>query len=51
MGSLEGFLAGIGGQFRVEVREDPFIDLSLRGLPRQPTIIVMPPRLPGVEAP
>jgi hypothetical protein len=50
-GSLQVFLAGMGGEFRVEIREDPFIDVSLRGLPRQPTIIVMPPRLLGVEAP
>jgi hypothetical protein len=48
--SLEVFLAGMEGQFRVEVRNEPFIDVSLRGLPRQPTIMVMPPRLLGVEA-
>ena len=51
MGSLQGFLAGMEGQFRVDVRDEPFIDVSLRGLPRQPTIMVMPPRLLGVEAP
>jgi hypothetical protein len=51
MGSLEFFLAGMDDQFRVEIRDEPFIDVSLRGLPRQPTVMVMPPRLLGVEAP
>jgi L-ascorbate metabolism protein UlaG (beta-lactamase superfamily) len=50
MGSLQDFLAGMEGQFQVDVREEPFIDVSLRGLPRHPTIMVMPPRLLGVEA-
>jgi hypothetical protein len=49
-GSLQVFLAGMEGQFRVEVRDEPFIDVSLRGLPRQPTIMVMPPRMLFVEA-
>jgi hypothetical protein len=49
LGSLQGFLAGMEGQFRVDVRDEPFIDVSLRGLPRQPTVMVMPPRLLGVE--
>ena len=50
MSSLQGFLAGMEGEFRIDVRDAPFIDVSLRGLPRQPTIMVMPPRLLGVEA-
>ena len=51
-GSLQDFLAGMEGQFRVDVRAEPLLDVSLRGLPRQPrTIMVMPPRLLGVEAP
>jgi hypothetical protein len=36
-GSLQGFIAGMEGQFRVDVRDEPSIDVSLRGLPRQPT--------------
>jgi L-ascorbate metabolism protein UlaG (beta-lactamase superfamily) len=51
MGSLQGFLTGMEGEFRVDVRDEPVIDVSLRGLPRQPTILVMPPRLLGVETP
>jgi hypothetical protein len=38
------------GQFRVEVRDESFVDVSLRGLPRQPMVMVMPPHLLGVEA-
>jgi L-ascorbate metabolism protein UlaG (beta-lactamase superfamily) len=49
-GSLQVFLAGMEGPFRVEVSDEPFIDVSLRGLPRQPTVMVMPPRLLGIEA-
>jgi L-ascorbate metabolism protein UlaG (beta-lactamase superfamily) len=51
MGSLQGFLAGMEGEFRVEVRDKPVIDVSLRGLPQQPTVMVMPPRLLGLETP
>jgi L-ascorbate metabolism protein UlaG (beta-lactamase superfamily) len=50
MGSLEIFLAGMDDQFRVEVLDESFIDISLRALPQQPTVMVMPPRLLGVEA-
>jgi hypothetical protein len=50
MASLERFLAGMEGRFQVEVRDQSFIDVSLRGLPRQPTIVVMPPRMLGMEA-
>jgi L-ascorbate metabolism protein UlaG (beta-lactamase superfamily) len=50
IGSLQDFLTGMEGQFRVDIRDQPFIDVSLRGLPRQPTIKVMPPRLLGIEA-
>jgi hypothetical protein len=48
--SLEAFVAGMEGEFRIDGREESFIDVSLRDLPRQPTIMVMPPRLLGVEA-
>jgi L-ascorbate metabolism protein UlaG (beta-lactamase superfamily) len=50
LGSLQGFLADMEGQFRIDVLDEPFIDVTLRGLPRQPTIMVMPPRPLGVEA-
>jgi L-ascorbate metabolism protein UlaG (beta-lactamase superfamily) len=50
MGSLQHFLAGMEDQFRVDVRDETFVDVSLRGLPPQPRIMVMPPRLLGVEA-
>jgi L-ascorbate metabolism protein UlaG (beta-lactamase superfamily) len=50
MGSLQGFLAGMEGEFRVDVRNESFIDVSLRELPRQPTVVVMPPQLLGTEA-
>jgi L-ascorbate metabolism protein UlaG (beta-lactamase superfamily) len=50
-GSLQTFVAGMEGQFRVDVRPEPFIEVSLRDLPRQPTITVMPPLLLGLEDP
>jgi L-ascorbate metabolism protein UlaG (beta-lactamase superfamily) len=49
MGSLQGFLASMEGDFRVDIRNEPFIDVSLRELPRQPTIVVMPPQLLGTD--
>jgi L-ascorbate metabolism protein UlaG (beta-lactamase superfamily) len=49
MGSLQAFLTGMEGEFRVEFRDEPSIDVSLRGLPRQPTIMVMSPRLLGID--
>jgi L-ascorbate metabolism protein UlaG (beta-lactamase superfamily) len=50
VGSLQTFRAGMGGQFRIDVRDEAFIEVSLRNLPRQSTVVVMPPRLLGVEA-
>ena len=50
IGSLQAFVVGMGDEFRIDVRDEPVIEVSLRGLPRQPTIMVMPPRLLGVEA-
>ncbi len=50
-GSLQAFVAGMEGQFRIDVRPEPYIEVSLRGLPRQPTITVMPPLLLGLEDP
>ena len=49
MTSLETFLAGMEGAFQVELRDEPFLDVSLRSLPRQPTVMAMPPRLLGLE--
>ena len=50
MGSLQHFLAGMEDQFRVDVRDETFVDVLLPADPPQPTIMVMPPRLLGVEA-
>jgi hypothetical protein len=50
MASLDVFLAGMEGDFEVRVQDEPFIDVSLRDLPRRPTIVAMPPRLLGTEA-
>ena len=41
--TLERFLAGMSGSFEVEVMESNTITVSLRDLPRQPTIRVLPP--------
>jgi hypothetical protein len=35
------------GQFRVEVRPERALEVSLRTLPSEPTIIVLRPRLLG----
>ncbi|MEM8569863.1 MAG: MBL fold metallo-hydrolase [Pseudomonadota bacterium] len=50
MGSLEAFLANMENEFLIEVRDQPVIDVTLRGLPRQPTIVVLPPQFLGGEA-
>ena len=47
--SLQTFIAGMEDQFRVEVRSERDIEVSLRTLPRQQTIIVLPPRFLGLE--
>jgi L-ascorbate metabolism protein UlaG (beta-lactamase superfamily) len=39
--SLEVFLAGMAGDFDIRVSRDPTIEVSLRSLPRQPTVLVL----------
>ncbi|MHC0053299.1 MBL fold metallo-hydrolase [Actibacterium sp. D379-3] len=41
--TLERFLADIGGEFAVERPGVPFYEISLRGLPRRPTVVVLEP--------
>ena len=43
-GTLQAFLDGMEGAFRVERREVSFLEVSLRDLPREPTIVVLRPR-------
>jgi L-ascorbate metabolism protein UlaG (beta-lactamase superfamily) len=47
--SLQTFIAGMEDQFRVEIRSERDIEVSLRTLPRQQTIVVLPPRFLGLE--
>ncbi|WP_424930938.1 MBL fold metallo-hydrolase [Amaricoccus macauensis] len=47
MTSLQGFLTAMETEFQVEILEESFIDVTLRGLPRRPTIMVMPPQMLG----
>ncbi|MCT8329852.1 MBL fold metallo-hydrolase [Albidovulum sediminis] len=43
-GTLGAFLAGMEGDFAIERRDQPFVELSLAALPARPTVIVLPPR-------
>lgn len=45
--SLETFLAGMADAFRIERRAERSIEVSLRNLPSEPTIVVLQPRLLG----
>ncbi len=45
--SLSTFLAGMPEDFRVEVRSDRALEVSLRSLPSDPTVIVLQPRFLG----
>ena len=42
-GSLERFLAGIEGEFDVQMDFEPSIEVSLRTLPKRPTVVVLAP--------
>ncbi|MGR3501681.1 MBL fold metallo-hydrolase [Pseudaestuariivita sp.] len=42
--SLGAFLQGIGEEFEVVRHAEPYLDVSLRTLPRQPTVMVMAPQ-------
>lgn len=45
--SLNAFLAGMQSDFRVEVRPARSLEVSLRSLPSEPTIVVLQPRMLG----
>lgn len=40
--TLEAFLAGMAAEFAIRVNEDADIEISLTGLPRRPTVLVLP---------
>ena len=40
-GSLNVFLAGMAGEFDIRVASGPTIEVSLRNLPKQPTVLVL----------
>ena len=42
--TLEQFLAGMDGAFDVVRSEDSFVEVSLRSLPKRPTVMVLAPR-------
>ena len=42
-GSLERFLAGMQGEFEIDTRFAPSVDVSLRTLPERPTVVVLAP--------
>ena len=39
--SLNAFLAGMADEFRIDMREDRAIEVSLRSLPSEPTVVVL----------
>lgn len=43
-GSLDRFLAGMSEEFEVDVRDTSSLEVSLRNLPRRPTVIVLRPQ-------
>ena len=43
-GSLGRFLSGMEDAFRIDLRDDSALTLSLRALPKEPTVIVLRPR-------
>ncbi|MEE4117864.1 MAG: MBL fold metallo-hydrolase [Paracoccaceae bacterium] len=45
--SLEAFIAGMEEQFRIDRREGREIEVSLRTLPSEPTVVVLRPRFLG----
>ncbi|SDK10704.1 MBL fold metallo-hydrolase [Aliiruegeria lutimaris] len=45
--SLNAFLAGMAEDFRIDIRDERAIEVSLRSLPSQPTVIVLRPRFLG----
>ena len=47
LGGLQTFLAGMQDDFRIDVREGSSMEVSLRSLPSEPTIVVLRPRFLG----
>ena len=47
LGGLQTFLAGMQDDFRIDVREGSSMEVSLRTLPSEPTIVVLRPRFLG----
>lgn len=45
--SLNTFLAGMSGDFRIERHDGRMLEVSLRDLPSEPTVIVLEPRFLG----
>lgn len=43
-GSLEAFLAAMAGEFEIDASFENSIEVSLRGLPPEPTVVVLAPR-------
>jgi len=41
--SLDQFVGGMADEFAIEIRDAPFIDVSLRTLPSRPTVMVLRP--------
>jgi L-ascorbate metabolism protein UlaG (beta-lactamase superfamily) len=40
--SLDRFVAGMSGDFAIRVNDSPVTTVSLRSLPRRPTVLVLP---------
>jgi hypothetical protein len=40
-GSLNVFLTGMAGDFDIRVSRSPTVEISLRSLPKQPTVLVL----------
>ena len=47
--SLNAFLAGMEDEYRIDLREGRDIEVSLRSLPSEPTVVVLRPRFLGFE--
>lgn len=45
--SLNAFLAGMSDEFRIDIRDAQEIEVSLRSLPSEPTVVVLRPRFLG----
>ncbi|RYH10687.1 MBL fold metallo-hydrolase [Tropicimonas sp. IMCC6043] len=48
-GSLATFLAGMSDAFRIDMRRERALEVSLRSLPSEPTVVVLEPRFLGYD--